>query len=311
MIDQNLDSLSNVVGGVNVLTETSSVWGMSYELASIVIPTVTTLIVCGIGLLVNHVVLLREKNKYRKVLYTWCDLIYKNILEEIEIIRKTALDIKNNKQTRWIVYANKSCYAKKINDLSAERIMSVLALDSKAKRGKTADEKEKCAYGIVCNIDYLSHAEDKLFSIHEEYCNEIKRINSQCESIIKNIDESIKRLKSRREPEIKRFCFEVGRLVVGFNKAQDDVELIQNNFITPLFSLANNYLKTNNDTCNDIANIMDSSYQMTSLYNYRIKVNEQASQNLELIASLVEQSSEDLVKCVSYLRSYTKIRFWS
>ena len=143
--------------------------GMSQEAASIIIPTMASIIVFCLGVLIERI---REKKKeererikYKEAILKWIELLNTPTNVQIKQLRDLANRIEKADDLQPEALNFSKSMANKINDLSVEKIISTFVIKEKNTHNDDASQ----AYNIVSQFDFLSSCDDEIKEKYIEY----------------------------------------------------------------------------------------------------------------------------------------------
>ena len=145
-------------------------WGMSYELASIVVPTVVTILVFVLGYvidaLIKHIKAKRETEEFRKSIFDWFGLMKLSLLTLQENLAEFVLRIQENKtlSNPWLSY--RPSMIDKLDVATPENLLKYFVFNSVAIG---EDKRSVKVYSIISAIERIKYTEHLVLRDFEEY----------------------------------------------------------------------------------------------------------------------------------------------
>lgn len=272
-----------------------NIFGMSEDVAQILIPTITTILVFIVG---QIIIWFRNQNKkynevknYQNVILSWIDLIQTPVMQQVQLCRDFAVRMASSSSIQPERFSVKKMLANKLNTISVERYIYTFMINTKNPKG----ENDKMIFNLISQVDFLASIESDIVKKYKEYHNQILELmnewNSTFNLLKKTVDDWSKPpITEFRQPVID-FC----RKSLESNPPQQDTLSIMNNLIIPLEKLVsqNSY--------------NEDSFQLKPIFNqleiivYKWDVNKKGnSQNFNDIAKSIESSYRILHKAKEY-----------
>ena len=196
-IQQKFDSINvitdNVISEVETTCETvvsereNRILGMSQEAASIIIPTMASIIVFCIGVFIEKrrekKKEERERNKYKIAILDWIELLDKPIKTQIDQLKEFAHRISNATDLQPEALNFSKTMANKISDLSVEKIISTFVV----KENNTHYDASQ-AYNIVSQFDFLSTCDDEIKEKYKEYHSRLIKLMEKWNTLWKEFE---------------------------------------------------------------------------------------------------------------------------
>lgn len=162
--------ISDVVNVAQEKVDPTTFWGMTPEWGAIVIPTVATILVFVVGILID--IALKKYNKmhetdvFRDTVFSWVDIVNEPVANQIRRIRQLADDIHQNSTLQNVRFEFSKSMVDKLDVASAENIIQYFLFNSSKPNN---DERAKHAFNIVSILDFLSAVEDQIGKQYEAY----------------------------------------------------------------------------------------------------------------------------------------------
>lgn len=143
--------------------------GMPIEIAAFIVPTIATLIVFILGYVISFFIKQynkkKENQRYRDCIYEWIALLEKPIQKQIENLHELAQRINLSDTLQPEAFIWSKSLVDKLNDISANNMLSIFVLDSKFN----VKGKKRETYNIVSQFDYLSSVDKVVMEKYDEY----------------------------------------------------------------------------------------------------------------------------------------------
>lgn len=254
-------------------TITRTFLGMPLEVATFVVPTIATLIVFALGYFISAVIKWHNKKKenqrYRECIFEWVKLLDKPIQKQIDSLRDLARRITSSDTLQPEAFIWSKSLVDKLNDISANNMLSVFVLDSK----DNVQNKGKETFNVVSQFDYLSSVDKIVMEKYDEY-------KECCIGLLKHWNDTFPKLKEHKEN------------IVVFDS---QVSLIANSF----YSIWNRWVK--------IANSKEFSMEINSKYLIEPMLKEMSEVSLECPSSrLAKDILEDINELYLISQQWTK-----
>lgn len=155
------------------------VFGMKYEIATILIPTIVTLTTFITGFLINAYVKKREKKAclfaYRKTIIHWSLSIEDNVIQQIRDCKEFANQLKSNNSIQTEILKYSHFLTKKLSDIDVNDILSSTAYNIKGDENKNI----KRSYNIITKLEYFDNIIPKLQQHYNDFVKIISEIQGE------------------------------------------------------------------------------------------------------------------------------------
>lgn len=249
-IQQKLDSISEITDSVisevattceTVVSEKENrILGMSQGAASIIIPTMASIIVFCFGVFIER---RREKKKeerererYKVAILDWIELLNTPIKTQINQLKEFASRIEKANELQAEALSFSKSMANKINDLSVEKIISTFVV----KENNTKKDDAFHAYNIVSQFDFLSTCDDEIKEKYNEYHSRLIDLMEKWNTLWKEFENMRKNGNSsdNQNYDVWRtvfFSYKNWRDKYG-QGGRVDFNIVSTELITPLFN---------------------------------------------------------------------------
>lgn len=230
--------VGDVVNVAQETAETQSFWGMTPEWGAIVIPTVATILVFVIGilldLLIKWISSVNKTREFRNTFFSWVSIVGDPVSKQISRIRQLATDIHNNTTLQNVRFEFSKSMVDKLDIASAENLIQFFIFRSSKPEN---DKRSEHAFNIVSILDFLSSVEKEIAKNYEAYQMQSLALMNEWNPIIIHIQDTIHSGHPYRE-ESALFS----SIMQSYNAwqqaamADEEVDVIKvyNLFITPI-----------------------------------------------------------------------------
>lgn len=160
-------AISDIISNDNISAPlNTSIFGMSEELASIMIPTVITIIIFCLSQILSFCYTKRkqynETKKYRDIVLKWTDMIIPVVKQQADECKKISDAIKSSVELHPERFTFCMSAAEKINCIPADKFMEIFILRStlKCRFQDKHSNIEKNIYNIISSYNYLSQLQN-------------------------------------------------------------------------------------------------------------------------------------------------------
>lgn len=180
-INATIENLSNIPDSITVVikdvvnvahqtVEPDTFWGLTTEWGAIVIPTVATIVVFVVGILIDRVYKrhrgVEQTKAYRNTVFAWVELIKTPVQAQIARLNKLSRDIHQNNTLQNVRFEFSKSMADKLELVSADNIIQHFIFNSSVPK---EDKRAQYAYNIVSLFDFLSSVENEIRVNYETY----------------------------------------------------------------------------------------------------------------------------------------------
>ena len=298
-----------------------TICGMDNDTAAIVLPVVTSLLIfLGGGLskvLYDYLSKRKKTITSRNILFRWSGMAINATKNQILALEELSKSITDSKVLLPEPLRFSRNMADKLQDVSADYMTSLFVTNSKPKCGQK-DEREKYAFNIVSQYDFLTAIQGEIRNNYEVY----KKV---CLDILVQWNDLMK--KSQRDREAMNLSLPdeivlTGDISVsqtlnavfysymdGRDRSQDTFIDIFDGFVIPL-NKAVDMCKTNypKSTCGKA--IYEDAREMLLIHRQWKANVEGYSEMFVNIASALQQSIDSLSAAVEYFENNTKVKCW-
>lgn len=179
-----------------IIVSLKTVWpfNMTDSEASIIIPTLVSLLVFFLGLLAKLVYDHLQKRHtiivHRSVVFEWTELIIDAVKNQSQSLKKLSQSLVNSKSLLPEPYAYSRSMSDKLGELTAEKIFTEFVVNCRCKK-KVEDKRTKLSFNLVSQYDYLTSVESIIKEHYEVYNREANDIRKQWNSLMLQIQHEI------------------------------------------------------------------------------------------------------------------------
>lgn len=202
--DSVIASVPDTLVVVQHIAPATTFWGMSYELATIVVPTFVTILVFVLGYvidaLIKHCNAKRETEEFRNAVFAWVDLAEPAQLECAQGIKRLIDDIESNTKIIIPNYYRTKPMIDKLGIVTAENVMKYFIFRSTKPKN---DKRSQYAYSIISCVDSLQALEDECNRLFVEFKEHSKRLTRTWNESIIHLQKLIRDgAKSKKDKDL-------------------------------------------------------------------------------------------------------------
>lgn len=287
-------------------------FGMPIEFASIVIPTIITIVVFGLGIFIQW----RSKKNdrlsmlisFKTVIVEWTKLIGNTIFIQYALYHRFVVDLRNQDNIQAISLINEPFLIDKLNELSLKELIDLMIVNHDGDKKQNA----LTLLNIVSEIQKLTNIENSIKDKYLEFKGYANSLMEKWNSNFKDIEIYLTNLPSKiatsqNDNEIK-FYISLSKTFNDFNLNTDKnitTKIIAEGLIVPLKSICKEFMKIN-QTSTDLSLILPAINELLLTY-YSWKIYKDG------VASYFNDSGENIKQTYLLLRdnidSIEKMRF--
>ena len=292
----------------------STILGMSIEIGAIVIPTVVSVVVFGLGIVINWLQKKRrcrsETIDFRNALFTWCDMVEKPVRKQCESLEALSDDIVSNKTIQGVRYSFSKSMVQHLEIASAENVIQHLINRSSAKKGE--DKRAVFAFNMVSQIDYLQSVEIEIARQYDAYQIQSQEFLPEWNAEIMNIKEKIlAKPTCSREQIMLQEINNTYSLWANDSTSDEyvDVFKIQDRLLLPIVNACNKQSILGQEFKN-VESINKSALTLLTIIKRWQALNLGFSEVFRLYSRCESDSIDSLMEAVCYFKNNTKPSFW-
>lgn len=294
-----------------------SILGMSTDVASIVLPIITSLFVFFSGSIsrtyYNHRIKKKQIEESREIVIQWADMVIKAVKEQIKAIDSLANEIRQSEELLPKAFHYMKNMAERLGDMTADRMESIFLINCKVSR-RVEDKRRQNAYNIISQYVYLSLMEDEIQRAYDTYNHACNSIVSDWNRILKKTQSDIEALAKLTEPANigirDNLCSTVSHYLM--NRGQDDsFEKVYSGLIQPLDEKVKKCKSEFPEVSSGEAVYIDSQ-EMILIYRQWEANNIGYSEMFIAMSQNLQRSIDSLKRSTTYFEKNTKVkvRYW-
>ena len=294
-----------------------SILWMSTDVASIVLPILTSLFVFLGGSISNTYFSYLKKKKQieesREIVIQWTDMVIEVVKEQIKVIDSLAKEIRQSKELLPKAFHFMKNMAERLGDMTADRMESIFLINCKVPC-RVEDKRRQNAYNIIGQYVYLSLMEDEIQRAYDTYNHACNSIVSDWNRILKKTQSDIEVLAKLTEPANigvrDNLCSTVRHYLV--NRYRDNsFEKVYSGLIQPLEKAVMKCKSEFPEVSCGIA-VYSDSQEMNFIYQ-KWRANKNGySEMFSMMSRNLHKSIESLKQATIYFEENTKVkvRYW-
>ncbi len=297
--------------------EVASKWplGMSDEVASVLIPTISSILVFVLGWVITVLYNSSQKRKgiisYRNAVFEWTKLV----IDAVQSQKQSLKSLSERLNAAQSIYPERDEVSRsrsdKLKTLSAEQAISVFIENSRNKR-KLDDKRTKHSFNLISQYDFLSSIEDSVKECYDAYNHQANDLREQWNGLIINLQHELDAVK----PETTK-DYNVGSLLRGvidhymMTRGRQAVLMgeINDQLIVPL-NEAVDKCKLSYPEVRCYQAVYECARKMILLYNQWYALTRGYSEVFGSIVSTIDTSLASLKEAVAYFENSTKVVRW-
>ncbi len=298
-----------------------TIMGMTYTEAAIVLPIITSILIfIGGGLakiLSDKVKKHNEISSSRNIVFKWSEMVIKSATDQAKALSELSQGVLNSKELYPLAFRFFKNMADKLSDVSAERMTLLFVSNTKCKLGRE-DMRQKYAFNIVSQYDFLTSIQPEIKIIYEKY-------NQSCIDIINRWGALMRKTQRDREklslPAIDGSynCNEVkvstiiNQIISSFmdNPNRSNFTFVDwyNGLIIPLNRAVDKCKEDFPDVVSGVS-LYEDAREMILIYNQWAANIESYTEVFANIAHTVSNSIESLSTAISYFSEETTTKIF-
>jgi hypothetical protein len=252
------DSLEIAIDTVKLCIEkpltNDKVLGLSPDNAKILIPVLVTFSIFFLGIIINIIIKKYERKSYlvsiKSVITTWCKLLENPIKQQSKSCKdfNTKLQKSNEMQPEGFEFNN--LLAGSILSLQLKDQIDAVILNHKGKD----EEKAKCLFNIISQIEFINKTEFELRSKYEIYHHESLKYMDEWNEAFKKLDSirTLLRIKYLGQPTHPIFAFYIEAAHVFNSFVKNNIKggnfvIIKDQLLNPILDLCQKFILSNPD----------------------------------------------------------------
>lgn len=287
-------------------------FGMSDSVASVVIPTLSSIIVFALGWIITVLYNASGRRKsiisYRNAVFEWTDLVIRAVQKQVQSLKTLSEKLASSQSLYPERYEFSRSMSDKLTDLSAEKVISVFIENC---RFSSDDKRAKYSYNLISQYDFLSSIESFVkenYDAYNHHTNALReRWNGLCLSLQHEIDAVTP--KFPKDFEVRQ-CLNI--VIETFLKDRGQVGQIEEAYsklIAPLGE-AVKYCKLAFPEVRCYQSAYECISGMALLYEQWSELTKGYSEVFSFIASTIDESLAALREVVDYFKNKTRIPLW-
>ncbi len=295
----------------------ASIWplGMSDDVASVLIPTISSILVFVSGWVITVLYnrSLRRKGivSYRNTVFEWTKLV----IDAVQKQKQSLMSLSERLSTTQSLYAERYEFSRSMSDklktLSAEQGISVFIENSQNKRDKE-DKRTKHSFNLISQYDFLSSIETSVKECYDAYNHQANDLREQWNGLIINLQHELDAVKpeSTNDYDVGRLLREtIDYFMIRRGEHIDLIGEIYNLLIVPLNDAVDKCKKTYPEVrCYQA--VYECARKMILLYNQWYALTRGYSEVFGSIVSTIDTSLSSLKEAIDYFENSTKVVRW-
>lgn len=289
-------------------SSSETILGMSTELGAIIIPTMASIIVFIIGVIIDRCAKCKERKNetiaFRNTLFAWVDLNKKAVEDQIQIIYSFAKLIHQNTTLQNEALVFKKNMIGKLSIATAENVLKYLINNSSSFNKEESAVK---AYNLISQIEFLSVFEEQILVQYKKYerdslslFEDWNRNIINIQNLSKNADEEYNFTILNSIKNIVKNWMEIQYLEDKVN-----IQLTEQYLIMPILKIASNF-KLGQIGYEKCDSIILSAKELDIIYRRWKSIAEGFSEVFKDYADLASKSLKVLLDAKEYFSKNTK-----
>lgn len=287
-------------------------FGMSDSVASVLIPTFSSIIVFALGwiitVLYNASTKRRAISSYRKAVFEWTDLVIQAVQKQVQSLKVLSKKLSSAQSLNPEPYEFARSMSDKLKDLSAEKVISVFIENC---RYSLEDKRAKYSYNIISQYDFLSSIEAFVKGNYEAYNNQANALREQWNHLWMSMAHEMDAVRqmSPQDFMVGHRLRETINSFVEFGGQVGQMDMINSKLIKPLNEVVD-YCKKAYPEVRCYQPVYICIDNMTLLYRQWSAFTRGYSEVFSKNASTIEVSLAALQEAVDYFKNNTKVSLW-
>lgn len=298
-----------------------TICGMDNEVAAVVLPIATSILIFLGGGLAN---VFSDNIKRRKdiksamdVVIRWSGMTINSAKKQISSLTGLSKSISETKELSPKALKFQRNMADKLQYVSAERMTSLFVTNTKPKYGKK-DEREKYAFNIVSQYDFLTAIQDEIRNNYEIYNNACNELIGRWNTVMvksQHDRDNLSPLKSTGNGSVgntkvsKEINAVFDSFLDGRDRAQESFVDLYNGIVMPLNRVVD-ICRTKYPKATSGNAIYEDAREMQMIHKQWSANVDGYSEVFSNIASALQQSVDSLSAAVDYFENSTKVKMW-
>lgn len=289
-------------------------FGMTDSEAAILIPTIVSILVFALGILVKWIYDHRHKRRsiiaYRNVVFEWTKLIINTILAQSQSLRDFSSKLSTTHSLLPERYAFSRSMSDKLRDLSAEKVVSVFIINCRCNKN-AEDKRAKYSFNLVSQYDFLASVESIVKENYESYNRQANDLREKWNTLLQNIQHEMDAIKPETTRDFQALETIRG-VIMGFMKRKVQSDLIEE--IYPILIVP---LNETVDACKGAfpevrccQTVYECARKMIILYNSWYALKTGYSEVFNTYAASIDKSVSALRQAIEYYKESTRVACW-
>ena len=299
---------------VLVLLVVTQKWpfGMSDNVASIIIPTVSSIIVFALGWIITVIYNVSAKRRaissYRRAVFEWTDLVIQAVQKQVQSLKVLSEKLASAQSIYPEPYEFARSMSDKLKDLSAERVISVFIENC---RYSHEDKRAKYSYNLISQYDFLSSIEGLVKGNYEAYNNQANALRKQWNRLWMSLLHEMDAVRQMFPQDFKvgQYLREIIDSFVEVEGQVGQMDVINAKLIKPLID-AVDYCKKAYPEVRCYQPVYVCIDNMALLYKQWFGTTRSYSDVFSKNVSTIETSLAALQEAINYFKNSTRVAFW-
>lgn len=315
-LSESSTSLSNsldTVSFVSIMTKPihDTFLGIPNEWASFIVPTVASIIVFVLGILIEKCHKKKQQKQetedYRKTVFSWVEQVKTPISNQIKRIHKLISDINANTTIQGVRFEFNKSLVNKLGIDSVENLIKYFIFRSSEPKD---DKRSDNVFNIVSALDFLSTAENKVVEDYELYQKQSIELVQKWTPVICELQLYIDKIRSlvllfEGCNLIVSCCDEWKELCKG--KKEVNIKETYDSLINPILQI---YYKSpfSSDAPQEVGLIYKQTNELAIIYYDWDALNKGFAKLFKEQADRIEQAYNNLETAVNYFKDNTQVK---
>jgi hypothetical protein len=248
------DSLCGIMNKIpnTGIIDNNQLFGLSTDLARILIPVLVTIIIFILGILVNYLLKKIERKSYMKsiksVLIIWSRLLKNSIMQQSNNCREFNNRLQKSSEMQPERFQFNVILTNKILALELRDQIDTVILNQRGDQ----DEKAKCLFNMTAQLEFLNLYQPELRSKYDIYHRDALKYMDDWNDAYHRLNTiyTALRIKLETNPSAPGFPFyqELAAIFNGFvhkNSTGGDINTFKNELFNPIVDLCQKYAISN------------------------------------------------------------------